>query len=103
MSGPRIFVSAGEVSGDQILSGILSRLRGRFPDMELRGLGGAGAMAAGLKPLFPMERTAFSGAWDVLRNLRFALGMYAQAAGEMRRFKPDLVLLVDYPGLNLRL
>jgi lipid-A-disaccharide synthase len=103
MSGPKIFVSAGEVSGDQILAKILARLRDRFPDMQLRGLGGAGAMAAGLEPMFPMERTAFSGAWDVLRNLRFALGMYAKAGAEMRRFKPDLVLLVDYPGLNLRL
>ncbi|MEO6094308.1 MAG: hypothetical protein ABIW76_01055, partial [Fibrobacteria bacterium] len=102
-NGPKIFVSAGEVSGDQILAKILTRLRDRFPDMQLRGLGGPGAMAAGLKPMFPLERTAFSGAWDVLRNLRFALGMYAKAAGEMRRFKPDLVLLVDYPGLNLRL
>ena len=101
--GPKVFVSAGEVSGDGILGAILARLRARYPEMELRGLGGASAMASGLQPLFPMERTAFSGAWDVLRNLRFALGMYAKAAGEMRRFKPDLVLLVDYPGLNLRL
>lgn len=102
-AGLKIFVSAGEVSGDQILSGILARLRDRFPDMQLRGLGGSASEAWGLKPLFPMERTAFSGAWDVLRNLRFALGMYARAAAEMRRFKPDLALLVDYPGLNLRL
>jgi lipid-A-disaccharide synthase len=103
MSGPKIFVSAGEVSGDQILAGILSHLRGRYPEMLLCGMGGSASEAWGLKPLFPMERTAFSGAWDVLRNLRFALSMYARAAAEMRRFQPDLVLLVDYPGLNLRL
>lgn len=103
MSGPKIFVSAGEVSGDQILSAILARLRGRYPDMQLRGLGGNASEAWGLAPLFPMERTAFSGAWDVLRNLKFALGMYARAAAEIRRFRPDLAVLVDYPGLNLRL
>jgi lipid-A-disaccharide synthase len=102
-SRPKVFVSAGEVSGDAILGSILKLLRQRFPDMELRGLGGSAAAASGLEPLFPMARTAFSGAWDVLRNARFALGMYVKASAELRRFKPDLVLLVDYPGLNLRL
>ncbi|MDB5105692.1 MAG: Lipid-A-disaccharide synthase [Fibrobacteres bacterium] len=100
---PRVFVSAGEVSGDGILGSILARLRASLPDLELRGLGGASAAAWGLEPLFPMERTAFSGAWDVIRNAGFALGMYAKAAREMRRFRPDLAVLVDYPGLNLRL
>jgi lipid-A-disaccharide synthase len=100
---PRVFVSAGEASGDRILGDILRLLREGLPDLELRGLGGEAAAGCGLKPLFPLERTAFSGAWDVIRNAAFALRMYASAARELRRFRPDLVLLVDYPGLNLRL
>jgi lipid-A-disaccharide synthase len=101
--GPRVFVSAGEVSGDRILGEILKPLRLLHPGLELRGLGGASAAACGLKPLFPMERTAISGVWDVARNAFFALRMHAAAVREMRRFRPHLVLLVDYPGLNLRL
>jgi len=99
----RVFVSAGEVSGDKILADILRPLRARFPDMELRGLGGDAASAFGLSPLFPMRRTAFSGVWDVLRNAAFGLRMIAAARSALGRFRPDLVLLVDYPGLNLRL
>lgn len=99
----RVFVSAGEVSGDKILGDILRLLRHRFPDMELLGLGGAAAEASGLVPMFPIGRTAFSGAWDVARNAVFALRMHARARSAMVRFRPDLVLLVDYPGLNLRL
>jgi lipid-A-disaccharide synthase len=101
--GPRVFVSAGEASGDRILGDILRRLRGAFPGLELRGLGGEAAVSCGLDPLFPLERTAFSGAWDVIRNAAFALRMDAIASRELRRFRPDLALLVDYPGLNLRL
>lgn len=99
----RIFVSAGEASGDIILGAVLERLRRALPDMELAGLGGPWSRAQGLEPLFPMARTAFSGAGDALLRLPFALRLYLAAAGALRRFRPDLVLLVDYPGLNLRL
>ncbi len=96
-------MSAGEVSGDRILGEILEPLRRRHPGLELRGLGGHAAAACGLAPLFPIERTAISGIWDVARNVFFAVRMYAAAVREIRRFRPHLVLLVDYPGLNLRL
>jgi lipid-A-disaccharide synthase len=110
MNGPmqtkppvRIFVSAGEISGDAILGSVLERLRARIPGLELHGLGGPAAEACGLEPLLPLERTAVSGAWDVLRRVTFVLRMLRRAASALESFRPDLVLLVDYPGLNLRL
>lgn len=99
----RIFVSAGEVSGDAILGATLARLRAELPDLRLAGLGGPSAEAQGLEPLFPISRTAFSGAWDVLTRAPLALRLYFSAARALRAFRPDLALLVDYPGLNLRL
>jgi lipid-A-disaccharide synthase len=99
----RLFVSAGEVSGDKILGATLARLRAELPDLELAGMGGSQAEAQGLRPLFPIARTAFSGAWDVLTRAPFAVSLYFAAARALRDFRPDLVLLVDYPGLNLRL
>lgn len=115
----RLFVSAGEASGDKILGATLARLRALPPRLEgasspleagmewagaeVVGLGGPCAEAQGLKPLFPIARTAFSGAWDVLARAPFAVGLYFAAARALRDFKPDLVILVDYPGLNLRL
>ncbi len=104
MSGSlRIFVSAGEISGDRMLGDILRPLRTRFPDLELRGLGGPAAEACGLVPLFPIRATAFNGAWDVICNAPLALRLYRTALSEIKRFRPRLALLVDYPGLNLRL
>ena len=99
----RVFVSAGEASGDQILGAVLARLRAGHPDLELAGLGGPRAEAQGLKPLFPIARTAFSGVWDVLARAPFALRIHGSARACLRSFRPDAALLVDYPGLNLRL
>jgi len=99
----RVFVSAGEASGDAILGKVLARLRAEAPGLELAGLGGPGAEAQGLRPLFPISRTAFSGAGDALARAPFALRLWFAAARKLREFRPDLVLLVDYPGLNLRL
>jgi lipid-A-disaccharide synthase len=99
----KIFVSAGEVSGDAILGPILAGLRDRFPALESRGLGGEAAARAGLKPLFPISKTALSGVGDVLRAARFCLSMRAGALRALEEMRPDLALLVDYPGLNLGL
>jgi lipid-A-disaccharide synthase len=99
----RIFVSAGEVSGDETLGAILEELRSLQPNLILRGLGGPAAIKQGLNPMFSMEKTGVSGIWDVLRNAVFLIGMYRRARHELVQFQPHLVLLVDYPGLNLRL
>lgn len=104
----RIFVSAGEVSGDQILARILSALRARLAGraVEIRGLGGRESEREGLVPLLPLSRTAVSGVGDVLASAFFLARMrrlalrHLEGAGGRR---PDLALLVDYPGLNLGL
>lgn len=105
----RVFVSAGEASGDAILGAVLGALGERLraeagtPGIALAGLGGPHAEAEGLRPLFPIAMTAFSGAGDALVRLPFALRLWFAASRSLRSFRPDLVLLVDYPGLNLRL
>lgn len=106
MKGPlRVFVSAGEASGDAILGAVLARLRAEAGThgLALAGLGGPRAEAEGLRPLFPIAQTAFSGAGDALARVPFALRLWFASSRALRSFRPDLVLLVDYPGLNLRL
>jgi lipid-A-disaccharide synthase len=99
----KIFVSAGEVSGDTMLGSLLDRIKISYPELQLAGLGGSKAVSHGLKPLFPLAQTAVSGGWDVLRSAFFLLHMYRKAVANMQSFGPNLVILVDYPGLNLRL
>ncbi len=103
----KVFVSAGEVSGDAILGAVLDQLLpqlgGQAPNLTLIGLGGPAAMAHGLAPIMPLERIAVSGVWDVLRRAPTLLRAYRAAHRLLTTSRPDLVLLVDYPGLNLRL
>lgn len=103
----KIFVSAGEVSGDIILGKILEQYRRLYPSTfsawELRGLGGERTMAFGLRSLFSMQELAVNGIGDVLSRAFFLWKLYRQTLKAMYVFEPDLVILVDYPGLNLRL
>lgn len=102
----KIFVSAGEVSGDLALADILAALRPSLPGMTLCGLGGDASARQGLKPLLPMAKTAVSGIGDVMLSAfsLFRMGRAARRCLESRQGgRPDLALLVDYPGLNLRL
>ncbi len=99
----RLFVSAGEISGDRMLAAILDRLAKEYPGLELQGLGGPASARRGLRSLFPLEKLALNGILDVALSAVFCLRLYRTTVMRMVEFRPDLVLLVDYPGLNLRL
>lgn len=102
----RLFVSAGEASGDRILGAVLARLRERLggeSGLLLCGLGGEAAEKQGLRSLAPMSRLAVNGAADVLRQAPFFWLLYRRLLKAFEAFAPDRVLLVDYPGLHERL
>ena len=71
--------------------------------MEVFGVGGAMLRAAGQEQSFDLVRHAVVGLTDVLKSLPKFLAFFRQVKGEILRLKPDVVVLVDYPGFNLRL
>jgi len=99
----KVFAGAGESSGDRILAALLHGLRGPFPDMEVRGFGGPLSRMQGLNSLFPMEKMAVNGVGDVLQRGAFLASAYVRLRKLLRDFRPDLVLLADYPGMNVGL
>jgi lipid-A-disaccharide synthase len=102
----KIFVSAGEASGDALLAKTLAALRqllGVETPLILAGLGGPLSEAQGLASLFPLSQLSVNGIGDVLRHLPFLWRMDRRVKAELIRFDPDIVVLVDYPGFNLRL
>ena len=103
----KVFVGAGEASGDQILAALLRGLReecaARGLPLEVSGFGGARCEAQGLRSLVPLRDLAVNGLFDVLRRLLFLAPAYARLRRALAAFRPDLVLLVDYPGMNLGL
>ena len=99
----RVFAGAGEASGDRILAALLKGLRAHFPDLEASGFGGPLSETQGLKSLLPIQQLAVSGVGDVFRRGVFLTSAYLRLKKALREFQPDLVLQVDYPGMNVGL
>jgi lipid-A-disaccharide synthase len=100
----RIFICAGEESGDLHAAALMAALREalRRP-VEFKGFGGGRMKAAGAELMYHVDQTAFIGITPVLMHLPFLLGMMRRLKREMLAWRPDLVITVDYPGMNLRL
>tara|TARA_R110002124_G_scaffold63350_40_gene173453 strand:- start:15819 stop:16976 length:1158 start_codon:yes stop_codon:yes gene_type:complete len=90
----KLFILAGEPSGDRLAADLVARLRQRVP-LELTGVGGDELRALGLTPLYPMADLAVMGISDVLRRLPLLLWRVEQTARAIRAGRPDIVVLVD--------
>ena len=93
-SSLRLFVLAGEPSGDRIAADLVSRLRERVP-VEVSGVGGEALTAVGVKSLFDMNELSVMGWADVLPRLPKLLWRARQVAKSIIRTRPDVVVLVD--------
>jgi len=99
----RLFVSAGEASGDAHAAAVVRSLKTRVPEVEVRGLGGPALEAEGAHLLAGLDELSTLGFSEVARRLPFFVGLMRRAMREIETWNPDLVLPVDYPGFNLRL
>lgn len=103
ITAPRIFLSAGEPSGDQHAACLVAALLRRFPEATIEGFGGPAMAAAGAAVRFRMEPYTALGFLEVVTRLRPHLRLLDQLQQDFRAGRYDLVVLVDYPGFNLRL
>ena len=99
----RLFVSAGEASGDRHAAGLVRGLRRRVGDLEVRGLGGDRLRAEGVDLLAHVEDLSVLGFAEVIQRLPYFLRLWKRVVREIQTWRPHLVLPVDYPGFNLRL
>jgi lipid-A-disaccharide synthase len=102
MSG-RLYVIAGEASGDLHGANFLKALRERDPSIEVRAWGGDRMQAEGAHIVKHYRELAFMGFAEVIANLRTILRNITFCKEDIARWKPDAVLLIDYPGFNLRI
>lgn len=90
----RLFILAGEASGDHIGADLIARLRARVP-LAIAGVGGDEMSTQGIKPLFPMSDLAVMGVTDVIRRLPLLLGRIRMTASAILKDRPDVVVLID--------
>lgn len=101
-AAPRIFVSAGEPSGDLHGAGVVQALRARHPGLVVEALGGARMAAAGAVIRYPMDGLAAFGLVEVVTKLGAHLKLLRALRGDFRAGRYDLVILIDYPGFHVR-
>jgi lipid-A-disaccharide synthase len=97
----RLFVVAGESSGDKLAAHLVQRLQDERT-VELSGVGGPSLVQQGLKPLFPMSDLAVMGWRDVYMRLPLLLWRLKQTVDAIVRQKPDMLLLVDSQEFSQR-
>ncbi|MDE1161600.1 MAG: lipid-A-disaccharide synthase [Acidobacteriaceae bacterium] len=100
---PRIFISAGEASGDAYGAAILRELAQRMPAVSFSGLGGAQMEAAGQQRIVRAEDVAVMGVTEILRHIPHIYASYRKLVRHIREQKPDVAVLIDFPDVNFRL
>ncbi len=104
MKAPRIAIVAGEPSGDQLASGIITALKVIYPDAEFIGVAGPKMQAAGCDCLVPMDSFAVMGLIELLSSQLFnILKLRRQLVWQIAALKPNIFIGIDAPELNLYL
>ncbi|MGB3870571.1 MAG: lipid-A-disaccharide synthase [Flavobacteriales bacterium] len=103
--GKKLYVIAGEASGDLHGGNLIRALNDQAGGEELmvRAWGGDQMQAAGAEVVKHYRELAFMGFTQVLLNLRTILGNIKACKADILSFKPDAIILIDYPGFNLRI
>ena len=99
-----LYLVAGEVSGDTHGAALLSALRARQPELTFHGRGGPRMKAiAGDGIEDWVEEAGVVGLWEVLKKYGYFVRQRDRVLAEIERLQPAAVVLIDYPGFNLRL
>jgi lipid-A-disaccharide synthase len=100
----KIYLVAGEASGDEHGAALMNALRHLKPDLEFHGRGGPRMKAsAGGQLNNWIEAAAVVGLWEVVRRYPYFRKQFDETIREIAATQPDAVILIDYPGFNLRL
>ena len=98
----RILIIAGEASGDLHGSNLIRELKKTDPGLTFFGIGGNRMKKEGTELVFHVDKLSFMGFFEVLKNLVFVRKVMKTMVAEAERRRPDLAILIDYPGFNLR-
>jgi lipid-A-disaccharide synthase len=99
----KYYIIAGEASGDLHASNLMKELRVLDPQAEFRCWGGDRMASQGGTLVKHISELAFMGFWEVLVNISAILRNIRQCKSDLLEYRPDVLILVDYPGFNLRI
>lgn len=99
----KLFISAGEPSGDFYGGYLIREIKNLHPELYITAIGGDNISGTGANLLYHIRDTAFMGFTEILKHLPFLWKVLRNTIDFIKTEKPNLVILIDYPGFNLRL
>ncbi|WP_110954108.1 lipid-A-disaccharide synthase [Anaerosinus massiliensis] len=99
----KVMISVGEASGDLHGASIAAELKKIKPDIKLFGMGGKAMRAAGVEITHDFADLNVMGFFEVIKNLPRFFKLRDELVEVMKKEKPDVLLIIDYPDFNIRL
>jgi lipid-A-disaccharide synthase len=98
-----IVIVAGEESGDQHAAAFVRTLHASHPELQFSGVGGQHMQAAGVELISDLANHGVTGLTEILRHVRIIRQTFVKLSQHLRQNRPDLLILIDCPGFNLRI
>jgi lipid-A-disaccharide synthase len=99
----KIFFLAGEQSGDLHGALVIKQLKRIFPKVAVSGVGGSMMKEAGMECIYSCDDLAVIGFIEVIKNIRRLMKIEKGIAEWLKKERPEMVVLIDYPGFNKRI
>lgn len=103
MKAHKLYVISGEASGDLHGSNLLKAMLAQNPNLQIRFWGGDKMAAVAGKPVKHIKNLAFMGFIEVLKHIRTILHNIRFCKEDIAAYQPDALILIDYPGFNMRI
>ncbi len=103
MSDKKIFIICGEASGDLHAANLVRSLKAISPNLQVRGWGGDRLIAENIQVLKHIRELSFMGFLEVFLNIVTILKNFRTCKAHISTFNPEVLILVDFPGFNLRM
>lgn len=99
----KIFIIAGEASGDQHAAKLVREIKQHYPEINFSGIGGSAMQAAGVNIITNLAQYGVFGGSEIIMHIGIIIRAYSAAKRSLIADRPDLLILIDYPGFNLRM
>ncbi|MEM9987508.1 MAG: lipid-A-disaccharide synthase [Bacteroidota bacterium] len=99
----KLYLISGEDSGDMHGANLVKALKNKVPDLQLRGIGGERLIEQGLIHLAHVRDINYMGFVEIVQHLRVFRRLFRTIKQDIQTWRPDAVVLIDYPGFNLRM
>lgn len=103
LTNKRIFISTGEASGDLLGGNLAHALRQINPHLNITGMGETHMRNAGVELIEDLSKMGVVGGFEVIKHLKDIYQTAKKVKKHLKATRPDLVILIDYPGFNLHI